>query len=58
MNKLDPICEKLGLNQLDNVEGLKLLKIKTKTEPRHMAVVAIVLLVLMMILEYGASILC
>ncbi len=58
MNKLDPVCEKLGFSSLDDVEQLKELQKKTNIAPRHMAVIALVLLLVMMVLEYGASILC
>jgi hypothetical protein len=58
MNKLDPICEKLGFNCLDSSDQLKELEKKTNIAPRHMAIIALVLLFVMMVLEYGAFILC
>ena len=58
MESLDPVCDKIGLKQLDEVGFLKEHCKKVNMAPRHLSLLLIFIVGVLMILEFGSQILC
>ena len=54
MESLDPICDKIGLRQLDEVSCLKEHCKKVNMAPRHLSLLLIFVVAVLMILEFGS----